>query len=158
ISVMPDEDNGLCYVSTCSDDRPIDHTHFMVLDLKTKVYTDLGDMEHLYAFVVLDEEHRALHPVRGGMGARYDPKTRTLEKLAMTVDGKPIPKELSKDEAIQNWDATADRKTLYCVEMSTNQLYVFDLTAAGDALPGKSLGKLLPAAKGTDCRAMAVGA
>ena len=33
----------------------------------------------------------------------------------MTVDGGPVPKELSKDGAIQNWDATADRKTLYAV-------------------------------------------
>jgi len=156
ISVMPDEENGLCYVSTCSDDRPIDHTHFMVLDLKTKGYTDLGDMEHAYAFIVLDEEHRALHPVRGGMVARYDPTTKTLDKLSMTVDGRPVPKELSKDGAIQNWDATADRKALYCVELSTNQLYKFDLTAAGDALPGTSVGKLLPAAKTTDCRALAV--
>src|SRR4051794_9179843 len=157
ISVMPDEENGLCYVSTCSDDRPIDHTNFMVLDLKTKKYTDLGDMEHAYAFIVLDEEHRALHPVRGGVVARDDPKTKTLDKLSMTVDGRPVPKELSKDGAIQNWDATADCKTHYCVELFTNQLYKFDLTAAGDALPGTSLGKLLPAAKATDCRALAVG-
>ncbi len=156
ISVMPDEENGIAYVSTCSDDRPIDHTRFMILDLKTKKYTDLGDMEHSFAFIVLDNQHRALHPVRGGLVARYDPKTKKLDKLPITVDGKPAPKEISKDGAIQNWDATADRKTLYCVEMSTNQLYRFDLTASGDALPGRSLGKLLPSAKSTDCRAMAV--
>jgi hypothetical protein len=156
ISVMPDEENGVAYVSTCSDDRPIDHTHFMILDLKTKKYTDLGDMKHSYAFIVLDDQHRALHPVRGGIVARYDPKTKTLDKLTMTVDGKPAPKELSKGDAIQNWDATADHKALFCVEMSTNQLYRFDLTAAGDALPGQSLGKLLPSAKSTDCRALAV--
>jgi hypothetical protein len=156
ISVMPDEENGLAYISTCSDDRPIDHTHFMVLDLKSKQYTDLGDMEHAYAFVVLDEKHRALHPIRGGTVARYDSKTKTLDKLAITVDGKPVPKELSKEDAIQNWDTTADRKTLYCVEMTTNQLYAFDLGAAGDAIPGRALGKLLPHAKLTDCRAMAV--
>lgn len=156
ISVMPDEENGVAYISTCSDDRPIEHSHFMVLDLKTKQYTDLGDTEHSFAFIVLDDEHRAYHPLRGGLVARYDPKTKTLDKLSMTVDGKPAPKEITKDGAIQNWDATADRKTLYCVEMSTNQLYVFDLTAAGDALAGRSLGKLLPSAKSIDCRAMAV--
>jgi hypothetical protein len=156
ISVMPDEENDLAYVSTCSDDRPIDHTHFMVLDLKTKQYTDLGDMEHSYAFVVLDDRHRALHPVRGGLIARYDPKSKTLDKLSVSVDGKPVPKEISKDGAIQNWDTTADRKTLYCVEMTTNQLYALDIGAAGDAVPGRSLGKLLQHAKSTDCRAMAV--
>jgi hypothetical protein len=75
----------------------------------------------------------------------------------MTVDGQPIPKELARDGAIQNWDTTANRKTLYCVEMTTNELYSFDLTAAGDALPGRALGKLLPGAKATDCRALAVG-
>src|SRR5262249_3984036 len=124
--------------------------------LKTKRYTDLGDMEHSYAFVVLDDQHRALHPVRGGLVARYDPKTKTLDKLSMTVDGKPVPNGISKDGAIQNWDTTADRKTLYCVEMSPNQLYRFDLSAAGDAIPGQALGKLIPSAKSTDCRAMAV--
>ena len=36
ISVTPDESRGLVYVSTCSDDRPIDHTHFMVYDQKKK--------------------------------------------------------------------------------------------------------------------------
>jgi hypothetical protein len=157
ISVMPDEDNGLAYVSTCSDDRPIDHTHFMILDLKTKQYTDLGDMEQSYAFIVLDEEHRACHPVRGGQVARYDPKLKTLDRLTVTVDGKPLPKSLSKDDAVLNWDTTADRKILYSVEMSTNELFAFDLTAAGDAIPGRSLGKLLPNAKATDCRALAVG-
>lgn len=156
ISVMPDEENGVAYLSTCSDDRPIDHTHFMILDLKTKHYTDLGDMEHSFAFIVLDDQHRALHPVRGGLVARYDPKSKSLDKLTMTVDGKPVPKEISKEGAIQNWDTTADHKTLYCVEMTTNQLYRFDISAAGDAIPGQALGKLLPNAKATDCRAMAV--
>jgi hypothetical protein len=156
ISVMPDEENDLAYISTCSDDRPIDHTHFMVLDLKTKKHTDLGDMEHAYAFIVLDDQHRAYHPIRGGLVARYDPKRKELDRMTMTVDGKAVPKDISKDGAIQNWDTTADRKTLYSVEMTTNQLYAFDLTAAGDAIPGRALGKLLGNAKATDCRALAV--
>lgn len=156
ISVMPDEENRVAYLSTCSDDRPIDHTHFMVLDLKTKKHTDLGDMEHPYAFIVLDQQHRALHPVRGGTAARYDPKTQKLTKVAMTIDGKPLPEALSRDGCIRNWDTTADRKTLYDVELSTNELFAFDLTANGETIPGKSLGKLLPNAKRTDCRAMAV--
>src|SRR5207245_1710158 len=50
-----------------------------------------------------------------------------------------------------------DRKTLYAVEMTTNQLYAFDLTANGATIPGRSLGKLLADAKQTDCRAMCAG-
>ena len=156
ISVIPDEANGLAYISTCSDDRPIDHTNFMVLDLKTKKYTDLGDMEHAYAFVVVDDQHRALHPKRGGLFVRYDPKTQKTETLTGQLGGQPLPKEITKDGAIQNWDMSPDKKTLWDVEMSTNQLFSFDLTANTPFLSGKAHGPLLKGAKHTDCRAMCV--
>jgi hypothetical protein len=157
ISVTPDESRGLIYLSTCSDSRPIDHTHFMVLDTKTRQYTDLGDLQHSYAFIVVDDGGRALHPVRGGTIARYDPETKKLERLKIAIDGQPAGKEFTKDDCILNWEVSPDRKTLYAVEMSTNQLFAFDLTAAGDVLAGRSLGKLLDWAKATDCRAMSVG-
>lgn len=161
ISVIPDEARGLAYLSTCSDDRPIDHTHFMVLDLKTKKYRDLGDLEHAYAFVVLDDRGRALHPVRGGTIARYDSDRDRLDRLNVTIDGQPPPASFTRDTAILNWETSPDRKTLWAVEMSTNGLYRFDLTAAGTTLPGKRVGDLLANPSGkprqTDCRAMAVG-
>jgi hypothetical protein len=160
ISVIPDEARGLAYISTCSDDRPIDHTHFMVLDLKTKKYTDLGDMEHAYAFIVLDDKGRAYHPVRGGTIARYDPATKKLEKLPITIDGKAPSSEFTKDSCILNWETSPDRKTLYAVEMTTNALYSFDLSKADSSIPGKRLGELLTGSakpRKTDCRAMNVG-
>jgi sugar lactone lactonase YvrE len=169
ISVMPDEERGLIYVSTCDDGRPIESSHFMVYDVKKKTYQDLGDSEHSYAFIVLDHKGRAYHPVRGGFVWRYDPRTAKAEKLTVTVDGKPCPKEIAKDGknaahgAVLNWDASPDGKTLWCVEMSTNMLYSFDMTAEGSTLPGKSHGPLLAGnnAKGqprvSDCRAMATG-
>ena len=43
----PTKSAGVCYISTCDDGRPIEKSHFMVLDLKTKKYRDLGDTEHL---------------------------------------------------------------------------------------------------------------
>ena len=169
ISVMPDERRGLIYISTCDDGRPIEHSHFMVYDMKKKSYQDFGDTEHSYAFIVLDHQGRAYHPVRGGKIYRYDPDHSKLEMLSVTVDGQPCPKEIAKDGknaphgAVLNWDASPDGKTLYCVEMSTNMLYSFDLTATGNVLPGRTHGPLLPGknAKGeprvTDCRAMCVG-
>jgi streptogramin lyase len=157
ISVTPDEERGVAYVSTCSDDRPIDHTHFMILDLAKKTCRDLGDLEHPYAFIVLDDKGRAYHPVRGGQIARYDPAADKLEKLSVTVDDRPAPEALTKDGAILNWDVSPDHKTLYALEMSTNALYSFGLTAAGDKVPGKLHGELLAGVKKTDCRAMCVG-
>jgi hypothetical protein len=129
----------------------------MVLDLAKKTYRDLGETEHLYAFIVLDDRGRAYHPVRGGKIARFDPKADRLEKLSVSVDGAAPGTEFTKDDAILNWEVSPDRKTLYAVEMSTNALYAFDLTAASDTLPGKKLGSLLPAETKTDCRAMCVG-
>jgi sugar lactone lactonase YvrE len=129
----------------------------MILDLKKKTYRDLGDMEHSYAFIVVDYKGRALHPKRGGAIARYDPDADKLEILKLTIDKADPPKAITKDDAILNWEVSPDRKTLYAIEMSTNQLYAFDLTVAGDTIPGRKLGALLTKAKGTDCRAMCVG-
>lgn len=156
ISVTPDESRGLIYLSTCSDDRPIDHTLFMVLDVKTRKYTNFGDMEHPYAFIVVDHKGRALHPVRGGTIARYDPDKKQVERLHPMIDGKQVPASVSKDGAILNWEISPDRKTLWSVEMSTNQLFSFDLTDEKE-MKGKSHGPLLAWAKATDCRAMSVG-
>ncbi len=159
ISITPDESRGLAYISTSSDERPVDSTHFMVLDLKTGEYTDLMDCRHMYAFIVVDYKGRAYHPIQGGDIARYDPKTKKLERLKQTIDGKP-PTEESKlalpNSHPINWDISPDRKTLYAVAMSGNQLFSYDLTKPGAALTGKSLGPLIPKAKKTDCRALCI--
>ncbi|SVB57882.1 uncharacterized protein METZ01_LOCUS210736, partial [marine metagenome] len=160
ISVTPDESRGIAYVSTCSDERPIESTHFMVLDLKTGTYSDLIDCRHMYAFIVLDNKGRAYHPMLGGDVVRYDPDKKKLVRLNQTIDGKPPSDEsLLANENTHpiNWDVTPDRKTLYAIAMSGNQLYRYDLTATDKLLRGQSLGKLLPQAAKTDCRAMCVG-
>src|SRR5262245_7443148 len=160
ISVTPDEARDVAYISTCDDARPIESTHFMILDLKTGKYRDLIDCQHMYAFIVVDYLGRAYHPILGGDIARYDPKTDKLERLKQTIDGQaPTKESLLADPKSHpiNWDISADGKTLYAVAMSGNQLYSYDLTATGDTLPGKSLGKLIADAKSTDCRALCVG-
>ncbi|MSR33070.1 MAG: hypothetical protein EXR99_16395 [Gemmataceae bacterium] len=160
ISFVADEERGLGYVSTCSDNRPDDNTHFLVLDLKTGKYTDLGDMLHCYAFIVIDHLGRAYHPVKGGDIARYDPGTKKLERLKQTIGGKPPSKDshLADENGHPiNWDITPDGKTLYSLPMSSNRLYAYDLTQTGKTLEGTDLGELIPGAKGSDCRGMCVG-
>jgi len=160
ISITPDETRGLAYLSTCSDSRPFDRTHFVVLDLKTKKYRDLGDLEHMYAFIVVDSLSRAYHPIRGGDIGRYDPETGKLDRLKQTIDGKPPTAEshLADENGHPiNWDISPDRNTLYSVPMSGNTLYAYDLSNKTKSLKGRKLGLLLPGAKGSDCRAMCVG-
>jgi hypothetical protein len=160
ISVTPDEARGVAYISTCDDARPVESSHFMVLDLDSGKYRDLGETEHMYAFIVVDHLGRAYHPLRGGDIARFDPKTDKLERLKHTIDGAPPTKEslLAHEHSHPiNWDISQDRKTLYAVAMGGNQLYSYDLTQPGETLVGKSLGKLIADADATDCRALCVG-
>lgn len=160
ISMTPDESRGIAYLSTCSDERPVESTHFMILDLDTGKYRDLMDCRHMYAFIVLDWRGRAYHPILGGDIARYDPHAGRVQRLKQTIDGQPPSSESlladPKSHPI-NWDISPDRKTLYAVAMSGNQLYAYDLTAEHNMLRGRRLGSLVPAAKKTDCRAMCVG-
>ncbi len=160
ISITPDESRGVAYISTCSDERPIESTHFMILDLETGEYRDLMDCRHMYAFIVIDHLGRAYHPILGGDIARYDPKSDKLQRLKQTIDGKP-PGSDSLLAAPQshpiNWDISPDGKTLYAVAMSDNQLYAYDLTAEGDTLRGRRLGPLVAESDQTDCRALCVG-
>jgi len=161
-SITPDESRGVAYLSTCSDGRPpfLESSLFVVLDLKTSKYRTLFDANHPYGFIVIDYLGRAYHPILGGDIARYDPKTDKVERLKQTIDGKPPTAESHLADLPGhplNWDIAADGKTLYCLPMSTNQLYSYDLTRTGDILPGHSVGTLIAGAKSTDCRAMCVG-
>jgi hypothetical protein len=161
-SITPDEEMGVAYISTCSDHRPgpQENAHFLVLDLARGTYKDLIDTHHIYAFIVVDNLHRAYHPMLGGDVLRYDPRSGGLQRLKQTIDGAPPTPESHLADAEGhpiNWDISPDGKTLYSLPMSTNQLSVYDLTQHGETLAGRSLGTLVPGAKATDCRAMCVG-
>ncbi len=160
ISITPDESRGVAYLSTCSDERPVESAHFLILDLETGKYRDLMDSRHMYAFIVIDHRGRAYHPILGGEIARFDPRADRLERLQQSIDGAPPRPEtllaLPESHPI-NWDVTPDRKTFFAVAMSGNQLYAYDLTGEGSVIAGRSLGKLLADALNTDCRAMCVG-
>ena len=159
ISVTPDESRNVAYISTCSDERPIESTHFMVLNLQTGKYRDLLDCRHMYAFIVVDAQGRAYHPILGGEIARYDPATEKLQRLKQTIDGQSPAKEsfLADPESHPiNWDISPDKKTLWSVAMSGNALFSCDLSGEGETLIGRWHGPIIPSAKATDCRAMCV--
>lgn len=162
-SITPDESRGVAYISTCSDRRPGpgENAVFLALDLKTGKYTRLIDTEHAYGFIVVDDLGRAYHPILGGDVARYDPRTKKLERLKQTIGGKPPTAEsrlarTPKPDPI-NWDISPDRKTLYAQPMSGNSLFAYDLTKSKTTLVGRRVGTLIAGTKKIDCRAMCVG-
>lgn len=159
ISITPDESRKVAYVSTCSDERPLESSHFLKLDLETGKYTDFGETNHMYAFIVVDRLGRAYHPMLGGDILRYDPKTDKVTRMKQTIDGKPPAADshlVDEQSHCINWEIDANKKTLYAVPMSGNQLYSYDLSGTGDVLEGKSLGPLVATAESTDCRAMCI--
>ncbi|MEM7386148.1 MAG: hypothetical protein AAF514_14500 [Verrucomicrobiota bacterium] len=161
ISVTPDESRNLAYISTCSDTRPIESTHFLALDLKTGTYENLMDCQHVYAFIVIDHRGRAYHPILGGGIARFDPDRKVLDKLTQTIDGAPPTKESHLADPHShpiNWEISPDRRTLYAVPMNHNGIFSYQLDKEETGnLPGTRLGPLVPGAEKTDCRAMCVG-
>ncbi|MEO2023690.1 MAG: hypothetical protein ABGX05_17850 [Pirellulaceae bacterium] len=159
ISITPDESRNVAYLSTCNDERPVESTHFLALNLQDGTYRDLLDCRHMYAFIVVDYRGRAYHPVLGGKIARYDPARQQLELLTQRVDGSP-PTVQSLLAAPQshpiNWEISPDRKTLYAVAMSGNALYRYDLTGTGQELSATLIAPLVSKATKTDCRALCV--
>ncbi|MCA9268326.1 MAG: SMP-30/gluconolactonase/LRE family protein [Planctomycetales bacterium] len=159
ISVAPDESRGVAYISTCDDNRPVESTHFLILNLASGEYRDLMDCRHMYAFIVVDSRGRAYHPVLGGKIARYDPSSDKLVQLTQKIDGKPPAGDsllVHPQSHPLNWDISPDKKTMYAVPMSGNDLYAYDLTTDGRELPGRQIGPLLEGDATTDCRAMCV--
>ncbi len=159
ISITPDETRKVAYISTCSDERPVESSHFLKLDLETGQYQDLGETNHMFAFIVIDFLGRAYHPMRGGDVLRYDPKTGKVARLTQRIDGAPpTPESHLADENSHpiNWEIAPNRRVLYAVPMSGNQLFSYDLTGTGEVIEGQSLGKLSSSAESTDCRALCV--
>lgn len=160
ISITPDEARKVAYVSTCADTRP-ESSHFLKLDLETGKYQDLGETNHVFAFIVVDKHGRAYHPMLGGDVLRYDPKTDKVERLKQRIDGQPPTPEsrlADTDSHCVNWEIDPGKRMLYAVAMSGNQLYSYDLLAPSKegVLEGKSLGKLSEKAESTDCRALCI--
>jgi hypothetical protein len=159
ISITPDESRNIAYLSTCSDERPVESTHFMILNLQDGSYRDLMDCRHMYAFIVIDYRGRAYHPVLGGKIARYDPAQQQLELLTQQVDGSPPTAEsllAAPQSHPLNWEISPDRKTLYAIAMNDNALYRYDLTGNSQQLSAKRIAPLVSKATKTDCRALCV--
>lgn len=146
ISVTPDESRKLAYISTCDDSRLIESTHFLILDMETGKYRDLLDCRHMYAFIVLDHLGRAYHPILGGEIARY--YLRTINSSALKSKPSTANRRRrsrcwrSRKAHPINWEVSPDHKTLWCVAMSGNALYSYDLTQEGPVLAGRSHGPL----------------
>jgi hypothetical protein len=136
IDVVADEKCGIIYVVTCEEQ------HWMLYDVKTKKYRELGPLLTPYATTLLDSKGRAQTVTKDFKLATYDPATDAVTTTDITIDGKPLAANPKLGPAC--WGMTADMKTAYLIRLSEAVLYKIDLTGDGKAAAtAANLGKLL---------------
>lgn len=149
IDVVADEERGLIYVVTC------ENQHWMLYDMKTKKYRELGPLLLPYATTLIDKNGRAHSITKDFEIATYDPVNEKVTVRPVIIDGKKFSKPQEKGYAICTWVLAQDKKTAYMTMISFPELYRLDLLSSGSALKAKNLGKMIngknPDSRGSLC-------
>jgi hypothetical protein len=119
IDVTADESRGLLYVVTCEDQ------HWMVGDLKTRKYRELGPMLTPYAMTLVDAKGRAHAITKDFRLATYDPATDKTEVRDIVLDGETWKR--ANTSAIPTWQLAADGRTAWLILMNDARLIRIDL-------------------------------
>ena len=143
IDVVADEKRGLLYVVTCEEQ------HYMVGDMKTKTYRELGPLLTGYAATLIDSRGRANVITKEFQLYQYDPDTDAATTRDIWLDGV---KWTPTNSLPVTWNLAADGRTAYLINMTDPALYGIDLGAEGDSVEAKDLG-LRTTGKGPDSRA-----
>ncbi|MCM8788593.1 MAG: hypothetical protein NC907_02255 [Candidatus Omnitrophica bacterium] len=149
IDVVADEERNLIYVVTCEDQ------HWMLYDMKTKKYREIGPLLLPYATTLIDGKGKAHAITRDFKIATYDPSTDKVIIRSMTVSGKPFEKPSGPGYAICSWVLAQDKKTAYMTMISFPDLYKIDLPTTSRTVKAKNLGKMIkgknPDSRGSLC-------
>ena len=119
IDTVGDEARGLLYVVTCEDQ------HWMVGDLKTRTYRELGPMLTPYAMTLVDPQGRAHAITKDFKLATYDPATGQAAVQDVVVDGEVWTRP--NGSSIPTWQLAADGRTAYLILMNDARLVRIDL-------------------------------
>lgn len=149
IDVVADEERGLVYVVTC------ENQHWMLYDMKTKKYRELGPILLPYATTIIDDKGRAHAITKDFKIATYQPDVDKLIVRDILVNGKLFKKPEGKGYAICCWVLANDKKTAYMTMISFPELYEIDLSGKGKTIKAKNLGKMIhgknPDSRGSLC-------
>jgi len=134
IDVTADEARGLIYVITCEDQ------HWMLYDMKTKKYRELGPILRDQPNTIVDSQGRATAITKDYRVARYNPATDKVTIDDLLVDGVPFGSALP--QAVHpDWRLAADGHTAYLVVLNDFRMFQIDLAGpAGKPLVARSLG------------------
>lgn len=152
IDVTADEARGLIYVVTCEEQ------HWMLYNMKTKTYRDLGPILRDQPNTLIDAQGRGTAITVDYQVARYDPATDKVTIDPLQVDGKPFAEYLGANRVHPDWRITPDGKTAYLQLLDDLRMFRVDLSGAvGKPVVATNLGNRLegihPDSRGSICLA-----
>jgi len=125
IDVTADESRGLIYVITCEEQ------HWMLYNMKTKEYRDLGPIANGQPSTLIDSRGRGTLITVDHSIARYSPKTDQVSVEELIVLRKPMREHLDPKADSPDWRVTPDGATAYLQYRNDPSIFRLDLT--GDA-------------------------
>ncbi len=136
IDVTADEKRGLIYVITCESE------HWMLYDMKTKKYRELGPILRDQPNTLIDSQGRGTAITVDYQVARYDPSTHKVTVDPLLVNSKPFAEFAGADRVHPDWRITVDAKTAYLQLLNDLRMFRIDLTGpVGKPVIAKNLGQ-----------------
>lgn len=152
IDVTADEERGLIYVITCEEQ------HWMLYDVKTKKYRDLGPILRNQPNTLIDAQGRGTAITADYRVARYDPATDKVTVDSLLVEGKPFAEYLGADRVHPDWRITPDGKTAYLQLLDDFRMFRVDLSGAvGQPVAATNLGNRLQGENADSRGAISIG-
>ena len=150
IDVTADEKRGLIYVITC------EHQHWMLYNMKTKTYRELGPVLRDQPNTLIDAQGRGTAITADYRVARYDPAKDRVTVDPLQVEGKPFAEYLGAKRVHPDWRITPDGRTAYLQLLDDLRMFRVDLSGpAGKPVPATNLGNRLkgehPDSRGSIC-------
>ena len=133
--VVADESRGLIYVVTCEDQ------HWMLYDIATKKFKELGPMLTPYATTLMDAEGKAHTLTKDFQLATYDPATKKVTQRPIEIGSKTFMRE--SRSSIPTWNLDADGRTAWLILMNDAHLLSIDLSSKGKKAKGANHGLML---------------
>jgi hypothetical protein len=138
IDVTADEKRGLIYVITC------EHQHWMLYDVRTKRYRELGPILRDQPNTLIDFQGRGTAITADYRVARYDPGKSRVTIDPLLVEGKPFAEYLGAKRVHPDWRITPDGRTAYLQLLDDLRMFRVDLSGpAGKPVIATNLGNRL---------------
>jgi hypothetical protein len=136
IDVTADEGRGLIYVVTC------EHQHWMLYNLRSRTYRDLGAVLRDQPNTLIDAQGRATAITSDYRVARYDLMADRVSIDPLQVEGRPFAEFLGAKRVHPDWRITPDGRTAYLQLLDDLRMFRVDLsTATGQPVIATNLGE-----------------